>query len=168
MDVDDGGRELATLVEAARRGDMLAVDALLTRITPYVRSLCGPIALDQGADAVQETLVIVFSQLAALREPRALFGWVRRIAVREAIKVAQRRETPAELPDLPALSDTQLTVDVADVLSRLAPQHRAVLVLRDVDGLTEEEAARVLSVPTGTVKSRLARARAMFRKEWQA
>ncbi|MGF6887991.1 RNA polymerase sigma factor (sigma-70 family) [Nocardia sp. GAS34] len=159
---------LADLVRAAQRGDMLAVDELLTAITPYVRALCGPIALDLGPDAVQETLIAVFGHLRRLRDPRALFGWVRVIAVREAVKVARSRPVAAELPELPAPGDVELAVDVADVLRRLSPQHRAILVLRDLEGLDEQHAARLLEVPVGTVKSRLARARASFRREWRA
>ncbi|WP_291414763.1 sigma factor-like helix-turn-helix DNA-binding protein [Actinophytocola sp.] len=59
-----------------------------------------------------------------------------------------------------------LASDIRDVLRRLSPRHRAVLVLRDLHGLDEESAAEVLSVPTGTVKSRLHRARAAFKKAW--
>ena len=61
-----------------------------------------------------------------------------------------------------------LAADIQDVLSRLAPEHRAVLMLRDVEGLDERTAAGLLRVPAGTVKSRLGRAQASFRKEWQA
>jgi RNA polymerase sigma-70 factor (ECF subfamily) len=61
-----------------------------------------------------------------------------------------------------------LAADIQDVLSRLAPEHRAVLMLRDLEGLDERTAAALLGVPAGTVKSRLARARASFRKGWQA
>jgi DNA-directed RNA polymerase specialized sigma24 family protein len=54
------------------------------------------------------------------------------------------------------------------VLSRLSPEHRAVLVLRDLEGMDEQAAAAVLEVPAGTAKSRLHRARASFRKAWRA
>jgi RNA polymerase sigma factor (sigma-70 family) len=56
--------------------------------------------------------------------------------------------------------------DVQRVLERLPPDQRAILVLRDLHGLDEAEAARVLGVARGTVKSRLHRARALFRREW--
>ena len=90
----------------------------------------------------------------------ALFGWARAIAVREAVRVARRaaREQPAELTGLPAPGDPMLAADIRDVLSRLAPEHRAVLMLRDLEGLDERTAAALLRVPVGTVKSRLARA----------
>jgi RNA polymerase sigma-70 factor (ECF subfamily) len=58
--------------------------------------------------------------------------------------------------------------DVHRVLERLKPDQRAILALRDLHGLDEAEAARVLGVARGTVKSRLHRARAVFRREWSA
>ncbi|MEJ3653761.1 sigma-70 family RNA polymerase sigma factor [Actinomycetes bacterium KLBMP 9759] len=143
---------------------------LLDLLAPYVGRICGPIALDNGQDAAQEALVAVFRALRTLREPGALYGWVRAIAVREAVRVARResRSAPAELADLPAAGDPQLATDIEDVLARLSPEHRAVLVLRDVEGMDERTAAALLDLPAGTVKSRLHRARDSFRKAWRS
>ncbi|WP_027343458.1 RNA polymerase sigma factor [Hamadaea tsunoensis] len=158
----------ARLVRSAQAGDLPALDELITVLTPYVGRLCGPIALADGPDAVQETLIVVLRRLGELREPAALFGWVRTIAVREAVRVARRsaRDMPAELTELPEPGDTTLASDVRDVLGRLSPEHRAVLTLRDLEGLDEAEAAEQLGVPVGTVRSRLFRARRGFRRAW--
>lgn len=158
----------AALVKAAQGGDAIAFGDLLDLLTPYVRRLCGPIALDDGADATQETLIIVFRNLEQLRAPGALFGWVRSIAVREAVRIARRRPTHVELTELPAPGDPLLALQIADVLRRLSPEHRAILVLRDVEGIDERRAADLLTVPVGTAKSRLSRARESFREEWQS
>jgi RNA polymerase sigma factor (sigma-70 family) len=157
------------LVRAAQRGDTVAMNELLDALAPYVGKICGPIALSDGADAAQEALIAIFRGLRGLENPAALFGWARAIAVREAIRVARRRQRnlPADLSELPAPDDPQLAVHVQDVLERLSPEHRAVLVLRDVEGMDEQETAAVLNVPAGTAKSRLHRARASFRKAWR-
>ncbi|WP_035848124.1 RNA polymerase sigma factor [Kitasatospora azatica] len=159
---------LAELVRAAQGGDQLAAGRLLDLITPYVRRLCGPIALEDGADATQEALIAVFRKLRQLQDPLALYGWVRAIAVREAVRHAQRaaRQRPAELAEVPAPGDPQLAADIRDVLARLSPEHRAVLLLRDLEGIDERRTAELLAVPPGTVKSRLSRARLSFRKAW--
>ena len=156
------------LVRAAQAGDTIAMNSLLDHLVPYTSRICAPIALHSGADATQEALVAVFRALHTLREPQALYGWVRSIAVREAVRIARRdsRSTPAELTELPAPGDPQLAADIRDVLGRLSPEHRAILVLRDVEGLDEKAAADLLGVPEGTVKSRLHRARDSFRKAW--
>ena len=158
------------LVQHARGGDTLAMAQLLDRLAPYVARICGPIALSSGADAAQETLIAVFRGLRGLARPEALYAWVRAIAVREAVRIARRdnRGVPADLTELPAKGDPQLAVDVRDVLKRLSPEHRAILVLRDIEDLDEKTVAAVLDVPKGTVKSRLARARVSLRKAWSS
>jgi RNA polymerase sigma factor (sigma-70 family) len=156
------------LVRAAQRGEPIALAGLLDALTPYIGALCGPIALQDGPDATQEALIAIFRNLRQLREPAALYGWARSIAVREAIRTARaaRRDIPAETAELPAPGDLQLAADVRDVLRRLTPEHRAVLVLRDLEGLSEAAVGALLAVPPGTVRSRLFRARQSFRKGW--
>ncbi|MFF3019427.1 RNA polymerase sigma factor [Streptomyces sp. NPDC057939] len=158
------------LARRARLGDTLALHELLDHLTPYVARICEPIALADGPDATQEALVAVFTSLRSLKDPQALYGWVRTIAVREAVRTARRaaRTQPADLPEVPQRGDPQLAVDIADVLTRLSPEHRAVLVLRDVEGLDEESAAALLAIAPGTAKSRLSRARSSFRKAWSS
>lgn len=158
------------LVQRARGGDTLAMAELLDLLAPYVARVCGPIALSSGPDAAQETLIAVFRGLRNLSRPEALHGWVRAIAVREAVRVARRdrRTEVADLTEVPARNDPLLATDIHDTLARLSPEHRAILVLREIEGLDEESAAALLDIPKGTVKSRLARARASFRKAWSS
>jgi RNA polymerase sigma factor (sigma-70 family) len=156
------------MVRAAQRGDRVAQGELMDALIPFLGRLCGPIALQDGTDAVQEAVIAIFRNLGQLRDPAAILGWARAIAVREAVRVARQaaRAIPAELADVPAPGDPQLAADVADVLGRLSPQHRAVLVLRDLDGLDEREAGAMLAIPAATVRTRLLRARRAFRKAW--
>ncbi|MFG2875274.1 RNA polymerase sigma factor [Streptomyces sp. NPDC048337] len=158
----------ADLVRAAQRGDRMAASELLDLLTPYVGRLCGPIALQDGPDATQEALIVIFRGIGRLREPAALFGWVRVIAVREAVRVARlaARSVPDPLDEVPARDDPELAADVRDVLARLSPAHRAVLVLRDLEGLDEHAVSALLGVPEPTVRTRLFRARRNFRKAW--
>lgn len=155
------------VVRRAQRGDPAALDALVRELSPYVGRICGAIALDDGDDAMQETFIAVLRSLRTLREPAALHGWVRRIAVREAVRAAKKRAPVADVPERAAPSaDLAWAIDVRDVLATMPPEHRAVLVLRDLDGFSESETAALLSVPEGTVKSRLHRARAGFGRRW--
>jgi RNA polymerase sigma factor (sigma-70 family) len=147
------------------------MDALVRELMPYVGRVCGAIALDRGDDAMQETFVAVLRNIRSLRQPAAVHGWVRRIAVREAIRVARGgREDPVDPaqvmiePVIPV--DVATVVDVRSTLAGLTPEQRAILVLRDLDGLSESDAARYLGVAEGTVKSRLHRARSAFARRW--
>ena len=128
-------------------------------------------ALDEAEDALQEAMMAIVRNIGALREPAALFSWSRRIAVREAMRVAsgRRRASPID----PSLLDAELAVgdgttgvDVRSVLAELSPAHRAVLMLRHVEGLDEAQMVEALGVAAGTVKSRLHRAVAAFRDRW--
>jgi RNA polymerase sigma factor (sigma-70 family) len=164
------GVDIADLVRGAQRGDALAMSQLVDALAPYVGRICGAICLEAGEDAAQETLIVVFRRLRSLKDPGSLWGWVRTIAVREAIRLARppahagsvsAGDVPVRAPD-----DPEMEGDVRRVLERLPPDQRAILVLRDLHGLGEVEAARILGVARGTVKSRLHRARAVFRREW--
>ncbi len=155
----------------AQRGDAGALEGLLRELAPYLGRICGAIALDDGDDALQDTMLAIVRHLPALREPLAVRGWARRIAVREARRVAHGgRAVPVDGLDLaavPSPGDLTVDADVRAVLASLAPEHRAVLVLRHLDGLSEQEMADALGVAPGTVKSRVHRARASFRERWQ-
>jgi RNA polymerase sigma factor (sigma-70 family) len=157
-------------VRAAQRGDPLAMNALIRELMPWISRLCGSIALDRGDDAAQETLVVVLRNLPALREPAALRAWVRRIAVRESVRIATRgRDVPVsdiaerELPDI----DLDDRLDVRETLEGLPPRQRAVLALRYLEDLSEEQTAAVLGVEPGTVKSRTNRAKHAFEARWR-
>ena len=165
------------LVRAAQAGESLAMSQILDALSPWVGRICGSIALDAGPDAAQEALIQVFRDLRTLRDPAAMRAWVRRIATREAVRHAKqaRRGQGLDLDEhmnapgvdaIPPTSDPSLAADVRTVLARLSPDQRAILVLRDLEGLSEEEAAEYLDVATGTAKSRLHRARSAFQKRW--
>jgi RNA polymerase sigma-70 factor (ECF subfamily) len=167
--------DVEQLVRRAQRGDAVALEALIRELSPYLGRICGAIALDDGDDALQDTMLAVVRHLGSLREPLAVRGWARRIAVREARRRAHGgRSVPVNSIELArvaaeddAIAAADVSADVRAVLATLSPEHRAVLVLRHVDGLSEQEVAEVLDVATGTVKSRTNRARATFRERWQ-
>ena len=147
--------QLADLVRAAQAGDTMAMAGLLDVLTPYVSRLCGPIALDDGADAAQEALIKILTGIGQLGEPAALFGWARAITIREAVPHGQE-STPRGACGAcrrPRTGRPQLASDVRDVLRRLAPHHRAILVLRDLEGLDERTVSDMLAVSMGTAKS---------------
>ena len=156
-------------IRAAQQGDALAMSALLDELAPFVGRICGSIALGGGSDAAQEALIQIFRDLASLRDPAAMRGWARRIAVREAVRHAQRDragDASGRGREIPAPGDPSLAGDIRRVLIALEPEQRAILVLRDLEGLSEKEAALHLGVARGTAKSRLHRARAAFKERW--
>ncbi|MCZ7417804.1 MULTISPECIES: RNA polymerase sigma factor [unclassified Streptomyces] len=162
-------QSVTKLILGAQAGDRRALNDLLLHITPFVRRLCSSVESGHRAEAVQESLLAVFRGLHTLKEPAAFYGWVRAVTVREAARTARRagQAPTAELVDRPCSADPSLGVAIADVLERLPSHQRDVLTLRAVYGLEERETARVLSLPVGTVRSRLHRARRSFQDAWR-
>jgi RNA polymerase sigma-70 factor (ECF subfamily) len=169
----------ATLARA-RAGEQAACRALVVRYQRPVFTLLsrvlGPARRGLVPDLAQETFMRVFRGLAGfVGEERArLSTWILTIATRLAIDELRRvrRESAGGLPADAAdetTTDAGLELhETARVIVRaveaLPPESRAVLVLRVDDELEYEEIARVVGIELGTVRSRLARARAALRE----
>ncbi|MEO5901448.1 MAG: RNA polymerase sigma factor [Ilumatobacteraceae bacterium] len=158
------------VIERAVRGDPRALDSVVRELLPYIGRICGAIALGAGDDAMQEAMMSIIKNIHTLREPAALHGWARRIAVREAVRTAHGGRAiptdPEVMKTIAAISDDLQAVEVVEILDSLSPDQRAVLVLRHIDGLNEDEMAEALGVKVGTIKSRLHRARGSFATKW--
>jgi RNA polymerase sigma-70 factor (ECF subfamily) len=111
-------------------------------------------------DALQETFLAVDQALPGFRGDAAVSTWVHRIAIRAAIKLRARRPDVAEAPeDLggghdPGRAHAELD-QIARAMAALSFEHRLVLSLFGVAGMTHGEIADVLGIPEGTVWSRL-------------
>lgn len=158
-------------VAAAQQGDALALDQLLDELAPYVRRLCARIAPAAADDAAQEALLAVFRGLPSLHAPEAIMTWVRSVTVRTAMRLARQSHPEVvaggTLAD-PGASSSEGLVDIRDALARLPLPQRTVLILRSLEGLSEQETAATLGIAPGTVKSRLHRARAALREAWES
>lgn len=121
---------------------------------------------DGAEDAAQEALIRAWRGRGRLREPAALTAWVRRIAVRCALDHAKRRPEPPIPEEWPARHD-EVGLAVRQCLAGLHPDLRAILALAYLERLSYREIADALGVPTGTVASRLARAREAFQLSWE-
>jgi RNA polymerase sigma-70 factor, ECF subfamily len=127
---------------------------------------------DDASDAVQDALVSAYSKAESFRGEAAVTTWLRRIVVNACLDRMRRRHvrpvTDDELMkaaerDAPMADQTgeyEVSMEVEAALKRLPADQRAALVLVDMMGYSVEDAAGVLDVPTGTVKSRCARGRA--------
>ena len=136
---------------------------------------------EDARDVVQEALVQAFLKLDSFRRHSAFYTWLYRIAFNVAISHRRRRrptvsmdrvrETshmePVDDEDNPAesLDRKERCRQVRQAIARLADEHRAVLVLREIDGCCYETISEILDLPIGTVRSRLHRARLQLREE---
>lgn len=166
---------LRPLVDAAVAGDR---DAFKTLVEPYIGKALGAALVvtrspSDASDAVQDALLSAWQGLPQLRDPDAFPAWFRRHVVRAAIRSTSRRGRVTEL-DVEAPDD----VDVLDramahrTLSRafdnLGPDDRMLLTLHYFWGLPIAETAGHLSIPPGTVKSRVHSAISRLRAAYDA
>lgn len=174
-----GGLTDGQLLErcASRRGEDtdLAFAALVDRHGPMVFRVCQRLlrAEHDAQDACQATFLLLASRAGSLWVKDSLGPWLHAVARRTAanLKSAQslRRKherRAAELKAQPAARDDREEIDQAlhEEIDRLPRQYRAAIVLCDLEGLTQEQAALRLGWPAGTVRSRLARGRARLRE----
>ncbi|MBC2908030.1 RNA polymerase sigma factor SigM [Streptomyces cupreus] len=131
---------------------------------------------EEAADAVQDALVSAYRAAHTFRGQSAVTTWLHRITVNACLdrarKAASRKTSPVDDPErLEQLLEphesaaapaerNDLHRQLLEALGTLPPDQRAALVLVDMQGYPVAEAARILDVPTGTVKSRCARGRA--------
>jgi len=182
MDVDPA------LVKACQRGDAGALDELIRATYADVYALCRRMLADpdEASDATQEVFVRVMRSVLGFRGDAAFGTWLHRVTVNVCLTTLRRRSraraagmvaggTPFALPgDEQALEsagdspeDRAVTADLAArseaALATLPEDARAVVVLRDIEGLSTREVADLLGVTETVVKVRLHRAHARLR-----
>ena len=162
----------AELVRRIRRGDGEAFAQLVGRHGGRLYAVAASM-LGNGPDAedaVQETLTGAFRGLRGFQGRSSVKTWLTRILVRCVAKIRHGRYVrvaePIDYVEGPPSADpaTDIHLDVRDVLADLSEEHRAVIVLRAMQGLSYDEIAEVLDVPRGTVESRLFRARQILKE----
>src|SRR5579864_8152738 len=182
--------EIEKAVELLHRGDDADIEQALALLQDTVFSfsmrICGH--REDAEDTMQEVLLKSVPQLPKFDSPKALLVWLYRVAKNRCLmsrrksKFAPARELSLDelMPDRKELE--QLTADgrinpeafairseqasrLRDTVQKLPPQYRIVLVLRDMEGLTDDEVAEITGARPGTVRVRLHRARLFVRKE---
>jgi RNA polymerase sigma-70 factor (ECF subfamily) len=172
----------SALIERAKKGD---TEAFATLVERYQRRVVG-VALavvhnqDDAIELAQETFVRAFENLSKFESRSSFSTWLYRIAAnisidfrrREARHVVLRGEdAEKELSRVPsaegdsyrAAARNELGRRIEKAMEQLTPEHRAVVLLREVEGLSYDEISEVLQVPRGTVMSRLHYARGRLR-----
>jgi RNA polymerase sigma factor (sigma-70 family) len=160
------------LYRYCQRRDELAFTELVRRHGPMVLGVCRRLLRDRQAaeDAFQATFLVLVRRARSVRWHDSIAGWLHEVACRTARKARSRPAlVPAAIEDISMLTtsaeqDIELGEVLDDALASLPSHYRNVLLLCCEEGKTEEQAAGDLGCALGTVKSRLARARALLRK----
>lgn len=170
----------AELLAAVARGEQDALRELVDRHSAWLllrlrRRTPDP---DLAADALHDTFVAVWRSARSYRGDGDVGAWLWGIAIRQLISRLRKRAapTPVSAQIISALSPTVRSAEdellvavehgsVGDALRSLSPELRQVLQATVIDGLSTREAARLLGLPQGTVKSRLRSAKSKLREQ---
>ena len=158
------------------RSDPKAFRALIERHGPYLYGIAHTLSGNaaDAEDLVQETLLGAIR--SEFRGESSVRTWLVRILTNQAamLRRTRRRRPEAELTAdqaSPSAKDAthavDAKVDLAGMLDQLSAEHRQVIILRELDGLSYEEMAAALGLPRGTVESRLHRAREELRRRFK-
>jgi RNA polymerase sigma-70 factor (ECF subfamily) len=160
------------LLEAARRGDADAFLRLLAPARPRLESLAYRLLDDQAdiADVLQDVYLSAYRALPGYRGDARLATWLYRITYNACLRHQARRPDAAafaageERPAPDHAGAVAVRLDLAAALADLPIEQRALVLMVDRDGFDYSAAAEALSIPLGTVSSRLASARAKLRR----
>ena len=171
------------LVDRARKGDLAAYDELVQRYQQRIYATVYHMTAnhEDANDLAQEAFIKAYQALKSFKGGSSFYTWVYRIAVNKTINFLKQRKNRSQMslndldfnaehdPDLVALiSDktprreanlAELQEKLNEAMQKLSEQHRLVVTLHDVQGLSHEEIAKIMECNIGTVRSRLFYAR---------
>jgi RNA polymerase sigma-70 factor (ECF subfamily) len=176
------GIETEALIRRCQGGDDLAIGSLVRRYQNYVYRLCYLIMRSEqdAEDMTQETFIRAFRALPRfeIREGISFEAWLYRIAVNRCRSRMRRKwyqvlPWPNPAPQVVANSEAQPEQivmqgerrnEILEAVNTLGEKHRLVVILRYYAGFSNEEIARTLNIPSGTVRSRLHTARQRLKR----
>ena len=158
------------LILRCQAGDEEALAAMIERYSVRLRLFLRKLSGNSAAadDLLQDVWLDVFQKINRLRVPEAFPAWLYRIARDKAYRELRRRSIARLVVDEPL--DPEATVEdapfspedaaaVRAAIDEIAPEHREVLMLRFIEGMSYEQIAQVIERPVGTVRSRIHYAR---------
>lgn len=174
------------LLARAKKGEVAAFESLVTAYENrvYTLALRSTGSEQDAADITQEVFLRAWRSLDSFRGDSSLSTWLYRVTTNLCVDFARKKmgegptasvddeEGPAAIladPDRmnrpeEAAENSELRQELQYALSQVSEEHRRIVVLRDLGGMSYADIARMLELEEGTVKSRLARARAALRK----
>lgn len=179
------------LVKKAQQGDKRAFDRLVIKYQAKVMHIILRLVRDphEAADIAQESFIRAYRALPSFRGESAFYTWLYRIAVNtaknhlaslqrrpltetlESDEEGEQREMPMRLRDYDTpekiLLKEQILQTIQQTLEALPVELKTALLLREIEGMSYDEIAQVMSCPVGTVRSRIFRAREAIDKQLQ-
>ncbi|NLP37898.1 MAG: sigma-70 family RNA polymerase sigma factor [Firmicutes bacterium] len=177
------------LVSRCQKGDLHAYDLLMQKYEKKVYTLCYRMTgnKEDAADLAQESFLKAFRALPSFQGQSSFSTWLFRIVTNTCLDERRKRQRKPHIYSLDnplSTADGEIQLEFADegpgplqitleqelqkeiqeLLHRLPPKQRAIIIMRDLQGFSYEEMAEALEISLGTVKSRLSRARSRLRE----
>ncbi len=164
---------LHQIIKEAKAGDKQAFSSLMTRYKGQVFRQAYAVMGDwmEAEDIVQETFIKVYSSLSKLESEFAFSSWLSRIVSRLCYDHLNKKKNIIAVDNLDdriiddAMERKHHQINVHEAMKKLTYDHREAIVLRDLQGFSYIEIAAMLSIPVGTVKSRINTARNLLKNE---
>lgn len=120
-------------------------------------------------DAVHDAVLISYSKLSSLKKEEYFSTWLVRILINCCNKQLKKRKQSVNIgepfPDIASRDNPYLRVEISEAMNKLPEKNRIAVVLYYVEDYKVKDIKKILKIPEGTVKSRLAKGRALLRKE---
>ena len=168
------------LLEQIGRGDQAAFRTLLDRHARYLFGVAHAMTgnATDAEDVVQEALVGALNSSGRFRGESSVRTWLVRILVNQVRmwrRTRKSRGLDEQVQVSPSVASTKppsergvdAKLDLTQMLGQLSQEHRQIIILRELEGMSYDEMARALEIPRGTVESRLHRAREELRKRFK-
>jgi RNA polymerase sigma-70 factor, ECF subfamily len=173
----------ARLIDLVLQGDSAAFGLLVRRYQDRLFTALVHIASsrDEAEDVAQDAFIQAYLKLSTFARNSSFYTWLYRIAFNTAISRRRRKrvensieqakdavgDEPADRGDMPhdRLMREERGELIRRALGEISEEHRAILVLREIEGCDYEEISRILELPVGTVRSRLHRARLQLKEQ---
>ncbi len=167
---------MATFEQRLANGDKNAFERLIRENQNKIYAVCLNMLKNphDAQDAAQDTFFKAYKNAASFRGHSRVETWLTKIAVNTCLDMLRARKPTVDIDEVYDVASDETTESVAEknakinavrqALARLPDDMRSVVVLRDIEGLSYEEAASALGLNPGTLRSRLSRARERLKK----
>jgi RNA polymerase sigma-70 factor, ECF subfamily len=166
------------LIKRFKSGDQAVFEEVVKVYQDRIYNLCHYLLGNHqdAEDAAQDIFIKVFRSLAQFKPEASLFTWLYRIGVNTCLDYKRKSRPVSDQSDAldlrpstepspeQTLQSQEIGLAIQAALRQLSKPFRAIIVLKEIEGLEYEEIAKVMNISIGTVKSRLSRAREELRR----
>lgn len=163
------------IISRCKSGDRISQEKLYRLFSDKLFGICLRYTKnsDEAQDILHEGFIKVFENIKQLKEPNALFGWMKKIMINKAFEHFRNAKPTESIHEIRIIKDeTHISADDAirekellKLVQNLSPQYRLVFNLYAIEGYSHKEISKMLKISEGTSKSNLSRAREILQNK---